>query len=257
MLIDTHAHLDFREYDQDRDEVINRAFKNGVAKIINIGCNLERGEKAILIAERYRNVYATVGVHPHDIENLRLCYVGGNLAWLARNKKVVAIGECGLDYYRLRGSKDRQIDFFREQLRVASSLNLPVVLHCRDAYQDMLQVLAEEKKRYPLCGVTHCFSGNYDKAKQFVELGFYLSFTGAITFAKKEDVLEAVKKISLDKIMVETDSPYLAPEPNRGKRNEPAFVKYVAEKIAEVKGIGLEDVASKTTANAVKLFKLK
>lgn len=257
MFVDTHAHLDFKEYDHDRQDVIKRAEAEDVGRIINIGCNLERAQMAIAIAEKYPNVFATVGVHPHDVGNYSLASLGAHLMGLAQHDKVVGIGECGLDYYRLKGSKDRQIDYFKEQLRVAHFLELPVILHCRDAYDDMLTILKDDLKFHKIVGVTHCWSGNLEKAEKFLKLGFYISFTGAITFSKKEDVWEVVRKTPLEKILIETDAPYLTPEPNRGKRNEPAYVKYVAEKIAELRGDEVDAIAEATTENAFTLFNLE
>jgi TatD DNase family protein len=261
MLIDTHAHLDFREFDQDRDQVIKRAFRKGIEKIINIGCNLERSRNSIKLAERYDNIYAAVGIHPHDIVNYQLSEAETELKKLAKQNKVVAIGECGLDYFRMdKENKEenirRQKDFFIMQIRIARDFNLPLIIHCRDAYSDLLEVLKEQANSHK--GVTHCFSASFKYAKEFLDLGFLISFTGNITYAKEDDaILETVKEISLDKIMVETDSPYLAPVPHRGERNEPAFVRYIAEKITEIKEIDFEKVAEQTTKNAIKIFNLK
>lgn len=282
MLIDTHAHLDFKEFDSDRDEVIKRAFDSGIEKIINIGCNLERSKNSIELAKRYDNVYATVGIHPHDVASYQLLVASYKLRKLAKQDKVVAIGECGLDYYRIESVcgrsaiggndelspekkleisqrvkvKNLQKEFFKLQIDLAKELSLPIILHCRSAFEDLFEILkrAGDLPR----GVTHCFSGTLDWARKFLNLGFLISFTGSITYARPQsEILEVVKEVPLDKIMIETDCPYLAPVSHRGERNEPAYVRYIAEKIAEMKGIDFKEVAKKTTEQAIKLFNLK
>lgn len=254
-LIDTHAHLDFEDFDQDRDEVLQRAFDGGVEKIIAIGCNLERSQAAVDLAEKYDNVYASVGIHPDDIAELDNPDTMERLHKLAQRDKVVAIGEIGLEYYQVEDEKikQNQIKRFREQLSLAKELDLPIVFHCRDAYEEMIDILRADGF-HP--GVVHCFSGTQEIAKQLVDLGYYISFTGIITFKNAADTLPIVKEVPLERIMVETDCPYLAPEPNRGKRNEPAYVRQVAEKIATTKGIGFDKVAEITSKNAINLFNL-
>ncbi|PIZ57258.1 hydrolase TatD [bacterium (Candidatus Torokbacteria) CG_4_10_14_0_2_um_filter_35_8] len=259
MLIDTHAHLDFKEFGNDREEVIKRAFDNGVEKIICVGCGPEHSNGSVELARKYDNIFASVGIHPHDLNKVNLEALS-ELEKLSKFLKVVAIGEIGLDYFRLEDKKDKpkQIKVFEEQLRLVGKLNLPVIFHCRDAYPDILKILWEFKKDYNFRGVTHCFSGSQDYAEKFLDLGLLLSFTGAITYTEDPDaeIFEVIKKTPLDKIMIETDCPYLAPHPHRGERNEPAFVKFVAEKIAEVKGVDFKTVASKTTRNAEELFEI-
>ena len=257
-MIDTHAHLDFKEFDKDRAEVIQRAFDSGVKKIINVGCNVERSKASVRLAREYEQVYASIGCHPHDVGNCEAGIMNQELRKLAKYNKVIAVGECGLDYYRLEREEDKieQQKLFKMQIKLAKDLDLPLIIHCRDAYEDLLEIL----KNYDLRerpGVTHCFLGSWEQAKNFLDLGFYVFFTGAITFSKKEKTLEAMKRIPLDKILIETDCPYLAPEPKRGARNEPAYVKYVAEKIAEVRGIDFAEAAKMTYNNSVKLFNLK
>ena len=257
MLIDTHAHLDFKDFDKDRDAVIQRALDNDVQKIITIGCNLERSQAAIDIAYQHSNVYATIGIHPDDIKELDNSSALEKLYKLGQQPKVVALGEIGLEYYHLDDEKVKkaQIKGFREQLHLAKELDLPVILHCRDAYEEMLEVLKSDKISR---GVVHCFLGNKEVARQLLDLGLHISFTGIITFKKKaEDVVRMVNEVPLERLMVETDCPYLAPEPNRGKRNEPAYVRQVAEKIATVKEISLDKVAEVTSKNAVDLFNLE
>lgn len=257
MLIDTHAHLDFKEFDRDRDEVIRRAKKFGVEKIINVGCNLKRSQNSIALSQKYDNIYATVGLHPHDAKEEFGKYE--ELAKLGKNKKVVAIGECGLDYFRLEKEEDKikQKEVFLSQLDLALKLNLPVIIHCRNAFDDLLTLLKIKKYKNKIRGVTHCFSGTLRYAREFLNLGLSISFTGSITYVRpKGELLAVVRMVPLDRIMIETDSPYLAPVPHRGKRNEPAFVKFVAEKIAEIKGLGFKTIADQTTQNAINLFKL-
>ena len=257
MLIDTHSHLDFKEFDPDREDVIKRAFDSEVEKIINVGCNLERSKNSIKLAKKYDKIYAAVGVHPHDVEKYEAKNLKSELGKLARQNKVVAIGECGLDYFRLENEKDKekQKEFFKLQLDLAKELDLPIIIHCRNAFKDLLEILkgVSDLPR----GVTHCFSGTLHYAQQFLDLGFLISFTGNVTYVRPQgELLKVVKEIPLDKIMVETDCPYLAPVPHRGERNEPAYVRYMAEKIAEIKGIDFKEVAKKTTENAIKLFNL-
>lgn len=269
MYIDTHAHLDFKEFDKDREEVIKRAKEGGVEKIINVGCNLERSRAALELAYQHENIYSAVGVHPHDVKNYELQITKQELEKLAKNRKVVAIGECGLDYYRLEKKsfsisleeeKKTQKEFFKAQIEIAKKLNLPLIIHCRDAFADLLEIIQNTKYKIlnTKPGVTHCFSGNLEIANEFLKLGFLVSFTGSITYAKPQaEILKVVKETPLEKIMVETDCPYLAPVPHRGERNEPLYVKYIAQKIAEVKGIKIKEVEKITTENAIKLFNLK
>jgi TatD DNase family protein len=259
MLIDTHAHLDFREFDHDRDEVIKRAEKFGVKKIINVGCNLERSQNSIDLAGKHDNIYAAVGVHPHDVGKYEPEVIKRELEKLAKSKKVVAIGECGLDYYRLESNQGitKQKEVFKRELKLAHKLNLPLIIHCRNAFEDLLAIVKNETKKLKIRGVTHCFSGTLRYAREFINLGFLVSFTGSITYARpKSEILPVIREIPLSKIMVETDSPYLAPAPYRGKRNEPSYVKLVAEKIAKIKGLDFIEVAGQTSKNAKNLFGL-
>ena len=253
MLIDTHAHLDFKEFDKDCDKVIKRAFENDVEKIINIGCNLDRSQASIDLAHKYENIFASIGVHPHDGKKNSIDEISEKLFEMAQEKKVVAIGEIGLDYYRLEKENDKDIQkkVFRTQLDIAKEFDLPVILHCRDAYEDMIDIIKKDNFKR---GVSHCFLGSKEIAKRYLELGFYISFTGVITFKNAGEVIDVVREIPLERILVETDAPFLAPEPHRGKRNEPAYVKYVAEKIATIKEIGYDQVAKVTTKNAEELF---
>ena len=264
-LIDTHCHLDFSDFDKDRDEVIKRAYDGGVKKIINIGCNLERAKKALEIAKKYDFIYATAGLHPQEANKGDEKFFS-QLGDLLKESKVVAIGECGLEYQSQKSNlksqnqnlkpenkKGKQKEVFLRQLELAGEFKKPVIIHCRNAYFEILEILKSEKEKNPeLKGVVHFFSGRMNQAEEFFKLGFLISFTGVITFARDYD--KVIKNAPLDKIMIETDAPFVSPFPFRGKRNEPLYVKYVAEKIAEIKNLTVEEVALATTKNAEKLF---
>lgn len=252
MYIDTHSHLNFKAFASDYDSAILRAQKAGVEKIIIVGSNLETSKKAVEIAKNYDFVYAAVGLHPiHTIDEK---FDETAFLKLAKEKKVVAIGETGLDYYHGRTNISDQQAVFLKHLGLANVVGKPVILHSRDAGQDMLSILMTQT---PLPkGVFHCFSEDWQFAKVILDLGFYISFTGIITFSKNYANLEVVKNMPLEKIMIETDSPLLTPEPHRGKRNEPAYVIEVAKKIAELRKIPVEEVENQTTKNAIELFKL-
>ena len=251
MLIDTHAHLEMSEFDKDRDAVIERALENGVDAIIAVGINLEDSKKAIALAKSHDAVYATVGVHPHDAKSIDTATYD-SLKKLAEKEKVVAYGEIGLDFFRDRSPRDIQIKRFQEQLDLAGELKLPVVIHSRDAHSETFEILKKHKGN--LRGVLHCFSGDYEMATKYIDLGYYISIPGTIIFPNAEKLVEVVQKIPLDSLLVETDSPFLTPAPKRGKRNEPAYVAYVAKKISEIRGLTPEKVAIATTENARNLF---
>jgi len=266
-MIDTHAHLDFPQYDKDRDKIIEQAFSSGLEAIVNIGVDLDSSEKSIKLSEGYKNIYATVGFHPHDASKLNRGTFK-ELEKLASHPKVVAIGEIGLDFYRNLSPKESQIKAFREQIDLAKSLNLPVVIHIRNAYRKALGILSEfviktqnrgstgKEKAKGLKGVLHCFSGNENEAKEGLVSGFYLSFNGTLTY-RNSKAAELVKKIPLNSILVETDCPYLTPEPFRGKRNEPKLVRLVTEKVVELSGShSFQELDEIFTQNAKKLFGL-
>jgi TatD DNase family protein len=255
-LIDTHAHLTFPDFDSDRQKVILRAWEAGLLCIINIGSGegLDGNEKALALAQGESDIWTTVGVHPHDAANLPANWIEKIAGW-AGYEKAVAIGEIGLDFYRDKAPQDIQIDCFRKLLRLAHEKDLPVVIHSRDANEKMWKILNEEgiPERG---GVFHCFSGDVRFAEKIVSAGFHISVPGIVTFDKAQILREVVAAVPLEKILLETDCPYLAPEPHRGKRNEPAYVRYVAEKIAEIKGLSFKDVARITTLAAKRLFGL-
>ena len=245
--IDTHSHIYYDEY-TDIDEVLDRAVKNNISKIICVGVDIESSEKSIKLAEKYDMIYATVGYHPHESKDTDTHYLI-ELEDLLSHEKVVALGEIGLDFFYKHSDKKTQIKVFEEQLELAKSINMPCVIHNRDSDQELIESI---KKTNNNNGVIHCFASNSSLANKLLKLNFHLSFTGLITFVN--DLKEVVKNIPLDKIMIETDSPYLTPVPHRGKRNEPYMVKYVAEEIAKIKNISLEDVANQTTTTAHKFF---
>ena len=255
MLIDTHAHLDFPEFAEDLTAVLERAKKAGVNEVVSIGINLASSEKAVELANLYPEVYATVGIHPHDAFPLTEKQVTA-LESLAQNRRVVAIGEVGLDYYRDRRPRATQRRCLRQQLEVACNIRLPVVFHVREAHAEFLAIIADYAAT--LNGVVlHCFSGDWGVAKRCLDMGFYLSIPGTVTFPKAEKQQEVVRKAPLERLLLETDAPYLAPVPFRGKVNEPAFTRYTAEKVAALRGCSLEEVAHQTTANAHKVFRME
>lgn len=255
MLIDSHAHLEMEEFRNDLDEVIQRAKSSGVEYIFTVGTERRDWAKTIEIAKTYSCVYALLGIHPHnakDIDNETYPL----LRSLCKNEKVRALGEIGLDFYRNLSPREIQLKRFREQIELAKELNLPIVIHDRDAHEETIEILRDKKA--DLCGgIIHCFSGDYEMAKECMDMGFYISIPGSITFKNAEVFRETVKKIPLESILIETDAPFLTPEPFRGKRNEPAFVKYTARKIAELKNVSLEDVSEITSNNALRIYGLK
>jgi TatD DNase family protein len=252
MLIDTHAHLEMREFNGDRDDVINRAKAAGVEYIVTIGTTVESSRDAVLLADRHDCVYAAVGIHPHEAKDV-LHPAYEILRHLARHKKVVAYGEVGLDYYYEHTQRTVQQRKFRDMLREAKELGLPVIVHDRDAHEDTLRILKEEWDP-EFGGVMHCFSGDAEYAKHVLDLGFYISIAGPVTFPKAEKLRATVKQIPIEQMLIETDAPYLAPQAYRGKRNEPAYVRLTAEEIARVKGLSFDDVARITSFNAMRLF---
>ncbi|BBI30634.1 TatD family hydrolase [Cohnella abietis] len=248
MLIDTHAHLDSSKFDNDRDEVISRALEAGVDTIVNIGFNRETIPTTMSLAEKYDFIYAVVGWHPTDAIDMNLVE---DLAWieqLCSHPKVVAIGEIGLDYYWDTSPKDIQQTVFREQIRLARRLNKPIVIHNRDAHEDILRLLKEEKAS-EVGGIMHCFSGSWETAKQCLDMNFYISFGGPVTFKNARVPKEVLERVPLDRLLLETDAPYLTPHPYRGKRNESAYVRLVAETAAEIKRLSLEEIAKITSEN--------
>jgi len=252
MLIDSHAHLEMKEFDSDRREVIERAGLAGVDCIITVGTNLGLSRKALSIARQFENIYATIGVHPHDVARAG-DKTFDDLRELARDPKVVAYGEIGLDYFRNISPQEKQIEMFARQLELARELNLPVIIHDRDAHDRTLAMVKSSGIR---SGVFHCFSGDWAMARQCIDLGFYISVPGVVTFEKSKVLQEVVRQAPLDSILLETDCPYLTPVPHRGKRNEPAFIIHTAKKVGEIKGMAWEEVADRAAVNTRNLFRM-
>ncbi|MBI2609075.1 MAG: TatD family hydrolase [Deltaproteobacteria bacterium] len=253
--IDTHAHLQWPDYKEDLPNIFERAKEAGVQKMVVVGTHITNMDETLCVAESKKFLYAALGIHPHDVKDLK----EGDLETLekkAHHKKVVAIGEIGLDYYYEHSPQDLQKEYFKKQIKIAQKLKKPIIVHSREAEEDTYKISKEVDASHN-GGVMHCFTGSLPFALQMIELGFYISFTGIITFKKKVEALQnVVKNIPLESMVLETDCPYLTPEPYRGKRNEPSYVRFTAEKIAELKGVSLEEVGKITTENATKLFGL-
>ncbi len=252
MLIDTHAHLDMDDFDHDREAVIDRAIEGGVSRIITIGIDQESSQKAVALAESYSFIYASVGFHPHDADAFDAEAMDA-LVRLSSYDKVVAWGEIGLDFFRLRSSKEKQMTVFRRQLEMAHELNLPVIIHDRDAHEAVLEILSSFGRGNNR-GVIHCYSGDQDLAEAFINLGYYISIPGTVTFKKADNIKSVAADIPLDRLLLETDAPFLSPVPKRGKRNEPLYVTHTAQAIARLKKMPLADLARMTTENAMNLF---
>lgn len=255
MLIDTHAHIDTPKFKADQKQVISRALEAGVEYIINIGSDQDSSKASVQLAKEYAQIYATVGIHPHNAKDV----TGDTLRFLrnlAKEAKVRAIGEIGLDYHYDWSPRDVQKRVFRAQLRLAHELNLPVVVHSREADQQTLEILEEEEVD-KLGGIMHCFAGDGQLAERCLKLNLKLAFGGVLTFAKARIAREVVRMIPIEYLLLETDAPFLTPVPHRGKRNEPAYLPLVAEKMAEIKGLELAEVAKVTTKTAKELFKIR
>jgi len=252
-LIDTHAHLDALEFRNDRAAVITRAFSGSIG-VITVGVDRRSSKAACQLARRHHLIWAAVGVHPHDAKTMDRTLLS-DLEDLAEQKCVCAIGEIGLDYYRDLSPRNVQRRVFAEQIALAQKCDLPIIVHNRDSTDDLLAIL--RKLSPPHRGVIHSFLGDTAQADAFLALGFHLGIGGPITFAKNAPLKEALRQVPLDRILLETDCPYLTPVPHRGKRNEPAYVRYVAQTVAEIKGISLEQVKQTTSDNATRLFRLQ
>ena len=252
MFIDTHAHLEMEQFDADRHEVIARAAATGVSTILDVGSSLEGSRKAVELARQYEFIHASVGIHPHESEKIEIRHME-ELRELARMPKVVAIGETGLDYFKNLSPMETQQDLFRRHIQLAKDIGKPLIVHCRDAWEDVFSILKEEKIG-PAGGIFHCFSGDKEKALRCVDIGFYVSFAGPLTYPKSGQLREAAKVVPSHRLFMETDAPYLAPRSHRGKRNEPAFVEETAKALAEIKGIHLEDLFRIMKHNLADLF---
>lgn len=254
MIWDTHSHLDDEQFNPDRDKVIQRARETGITNMVNIGHSETSSRNAVDLAGKYPFIYASVGIHPHDAQNCTE-KTWDLLERLAQNPKVVAWGEIGLDYYRDLSPRDVQRKVLIRQLELADEVGLPIVIHNRDAHGDILQIV--KKYRPQAGGVFHSYSGSWEMAKELLAMGFYLSFSGPLTYKNARHTVEVATKVPVDRFVVETDCPYLPPEPYRGKRNEPAYVREVLAKIAELKGLTFEKTAELSSENARNLFKLQ
>jgi len=263
MFIDSHAHLDGERFDADREQVIARAREDGVQNIVAIGNGNgpEQVDCGIQLAEKYDFIYATLGIHPHEAR-LADDAAYQNMERLARHPKVIAWGEIGLDYFYDHSPREAQRQVFIRQMELAAAAKLPIVIHCRpsegsdDAWEDCLGLMRERWASKGLGGILHCFTGNWLQAKRALDMGFMISFAGNVTFPKAQQIRNAGLQVPLERILIETDSPYLAPTPHRGKRNEPAFVKETARKLGELRGLSTEEVGDQTTRNFYKFFKL-
>ncbi|GGA48652.1 TatD family hydrolase [Psychrobacillus lasiicapitis] len=254
MFIDTHVHLNADQYDEDLQEVIDRALEANVMKMVVVGFDRKTIERAMKLADQYTFIYAVIGWHPVDAIDC----TDEDLQWieeLAAHEKVVGIGETGLDYYWDKSPKEIQQTLFRKQIRLAQKVNLPIIIHNRDATEDVVRILKEEDA-YLTGGIMHCFGGSVETARQCIDMNFKISLGGPVTFKNAKKPKEVATEIPLEHLLIETDAPYLAPHPHRGKRNEPALVTLVAEEIARLKGLPIEQVAEATTNNAEQFFRI-
>jgi len=251
MAIDTHAHLEMEAFDDDREAVLARAVQAGLTAIITVGTTLPDCRKAVALAHRYGPVYAAVGIHPHEVKEIDMKTYDA-LRDLAGQEKVVAVGEIGLDFFYDLSPRRVQLRCFEEQLHLAQELDLPVIVHDRDAHAETLEILRLRRGR--LRGVLHCFSGDLTMARECIDLGFHLSVAGPVTYRKADPLRIVAREIPLERLLIETDAPYLAPQPFRGKRNEPAYMMETAKYLADIRGIPLEELTQQTAANACRLF---
>ena len=254
MLVDSHCHLDFNDFEDDFEDMLARAREHGVTAMLNAGNNIGELDHQLAISEKYPFIYTAVGVHPHnasEYENV----TAEDFIRQAGHKKIVAIGECGLDYYYDYSPRDTQIKILKEQIKAAQETGLPLIIHNRDSDEDMMNVLGEEYARKPFGGVIHCFSSSQKMADFALSIGFYISASGIITFNKSNDIRSVFEKVPEDRLLVETDAPYLAPVPVRGRRNESSFIVHTVEKLAQIKNIPFEKLAQITSDNFYKLFR--
>jgi TatD DNase family protein len=254
LLFDTHCHIDEDRFDEDRYQVLQRMRENGVGSCVCVGSDMETSRRSMTFAEKTPDVYAAVGIHPHEAKYYKPENIETLKGWLL-NPKVKALGEIGLDYYYDHSPRDVQRDVCAAQITLGYEENMPVIFHVRDAHGDMLDIMHAQRGKLPR-GILHCYSGSWECAKEYLKMGFYLSIAGPVTFKKAPIQWEVAQNVPLDRLLIETDSPYLAPEPMRGRRNEPAFVRYVAEKIAALRNIGLEELAAATTQNAKDIYRI-
>ena len=253
-LFDTHAHLDDERFDEDREQIIEQIKKDGISLIVNPGADMKSSRAAIKLAEKYDFIYAAVGIHPHDVKDITEADLI-ELEQMAKHEKVVAIGEIGLDYYYDNSPRELQREYFIKQIELANKLSLPIIIHSRDASMETYEILKEHKK--DIGCVLHCFSQSLEMAELYLKIGCHLSFAGPLTFKKSSKLKEVARNIPLDKIFIETDSPYLTPEPYRGRRNDPSKVRYVAEELSKLRAISVDKIAEITMNNAIEFFDIK
>jgi len=254
MLIDSHAHLDMKQFDSDRGQVIDRALSADVGLIITVGIDIISSRNAVKLATHYPPIFATIGIHPHNADNANKNDLE-QIALIAQQDKIIAVGEIGLDFFRNRSARQKQIDVFTQQLAIAISLDLPVVIHDREAHTETVNILSSFKQNV-LHGMIHCFSGDYKLAKTFINMGYYISIPGTVTFNNASQTQDVVRRIPLNRLLLETDAPFLAPNPYRGKRNEPSYIIHTAQKIAKLRGISFEEITYQTSKNVCQLFNL-
>lgn len=254
MFIDSHAHLDMKDFDKDRNLVIERAVDAGITHILSIGIDLNSSIRAHRLTQEYDFIFSSVGYHPHNAEKMGVDALK-ELGEMTSESKIVAWGEIGLDFYRRRSSPEKQIQAFEQQLDMAIDLNLPVIIHNREADQKVFEIISKRGESYNR-GVIHCFSGTHDLAMAFIQMGFYISIPGTVTYKNAFNVQDVASRIPLDRMLVETDAPFLTPVPKRGKRNEPLFVTYTVQKVANLRNIDVQEVARRTSENAKRLFRL-
>lgn len=254
ILFDTHAHLDDEMFNEDRDEMIRRARQAGVVLIVNVGYSLASSRDSISLADRYDMIYAAVGIHPHDAAEAGPGYLE-ELEEMASHPRVVAIGEIGLDYYRDLSPRPVQRRVFSEQMALAKKLEKPIIIHDRDAHGDMMDILRREKLG-PAGGVMHCYSGSWEMARECLSMGFYISIAGPVTYTNAARLKDVAARVPRDRLLIETDAPYLTPAPYRGKRNEPAHVLYTAEEIARLREMEIEDLGKMCAENGRRLFRI-
>ena len=250
-IFDSHAHYDSERFLEDQDSVINEIFNNGVANVINVGCDIESSINSIELAKKYKHFYASVGIHPHEASNVTDDYLE-QLEKFTKDDKVIAIGEIGLDYFYDLSDRESQKKVFEQQLKLAQKLDLPIIIHSRDAVQDTMELLS----KYKLRGVQHCFTGSAETAKEVVKLGMYIGFTGVVTFQNARKTLEVIEATPLDRILLETDCPYMAPVPFRGQRTTSDMIEKTAETIAKIKGIDTQELINIASNNTKTLFKI-